>query len=118
MKRPKKLAPEGNELRPETSAQDSCTNPSPLAIAAATIEQLEAENAKLRSGAKFAPLPNITTEERIFNEWQKTQALLTKTVAHTIATKARLKEARQRIKLLNDRLMAMQLVADQKEKAQ
>ena len=147
MKRPKKLAPDGNELRPEASAQDSCTNRSPLQIASQTIEQLEAENAalrssadsalqrsvqpsctlpnieplqaeneKLRSGKLTLPLPNI--ENRLFDEWMATQKAFQRNVRNTMRLKGKLKEALLRNKLLEDRIMAMQLVADHKEKAQ
>jgi hypothetical protein len=110
--RTERLQPSIPALKPSSAPQEL----SALQIAADTIEKLEAENAALRSGVNSAPHPNVTIEHRIFDEWQKTLKAFGKSIRDVQRWKGRAKEFEKRNKLLNDRLLSMQYVADQKEK--
>jgi hypothetical protein len=113
MKRPKRTAPDGTELRP-ASVGESPTQPSALSIASETIEKLEAEIAALKaSGAHFAPQPieRGSFESRVFEELVTTTRHMRRYEKDLMRFKRKWHDAEQRNRLLEDRVMSLQLVA-------
>jgi hypothetical protein len=113
LRRPRKLAPENPPLRPAApSSPASGEQPSPLQIAADTIEKLEAENAKLRTAHTA---PDVRIECRLFDELVKTTRHMRRYLRDSMKYQNRLRESELRNRLLQDRCLALQTIIDNKE---
>lgn len=109
--RTERLQPSIPALKPSAGTMPA-HQPSGLQIAADTIDELTQENANLRG----APKSDLTLEARMYAELQEQRRLYRKEIAEKMTFKRRWQDLQKRTRLLEDRLLAMQIVADQKEK--
>jgi len=109
MKRAKRLTPVSAPLRPASTT--GTTGPSTLEIQAAAISELQDEI------ARRATVPELTFEAKLFAEFRDAQARYEKEIRKSVKWRLKYYDAEKRIALLEDRLTAMQMIHDQKEKA-